>query len=301
MTQKLSKRLQAAADFVTPGSRVADVGTDHGHLPIYLIQCGRCPCAVAMDIRSGPLQRADEHIRSAGLTGSIQTRLSDGLKELMPGEADSVVIAGMGGLTVINILEASFDIVQGISELILAPQSDIAKVRRFLREHGMLIDRENLVLEDSKFYPILHVVKNENDTYKNAGINKYKKMQELLYKKLQSQYLIGQQERALSACDQYRTGQQETGALSVHDQHQTGQQETGTVCAHFMRMMDQYGACLVYERHPVLQEMLKRDRGQKQKILQALESSAGRDGCMQRRQEVEEQLRDIEILLDILS
>lgn len=256
--QKLSKRLQAAADFVTPGNRVADVGTDHGHLPIYLIQCGRCPHAVAMDIRSGPLQRADEHIKAAGLTDSIQTRLSDGMKKLMPGEADSVVIAGMGGLTVIQILEASPDLVQDVRELILSPQSDAAKVRRFLREHDLLIDRENLVLEDGKFYPVLHVVKNDTDTYEAVYQSEYKKIELLLYEKLKADERI-------------------------------------------WRILDRYGAYLVHEKHPVLIEMLRRDSGQKQKILQALESSAGREESRRRRMEVEEWVSDIEILMEIMG
>lgn len=242
MAQKLSKRLQAAADFVTPGNRVADVGTDHGHLPIYLIQCGRCPSAVAMDIRSGPLQQADGHIKAAGLTGSIQTRLSDGMKKLMPGEADSVVIAGMGGLTIIQILESSPDIVRDVSELILSPQSDAEKVRRLLREQDLFIDRENLVLEDGKFYPVLHVVKNDTGTYQTVLKSKYEKMKQLFLAKLKSSGTI------------------------------INQQETQTAAARFWRVMDRYGACLVHEKHPVLIQMLKRDGTQKQKILQALES-----------------------------
>ncbi len=155
--QKLSKRLQAAADYVAYGSCVADIGTDHGYLPIYLVQSGRCPRALAMDIREGPLQRAREHIELCGLLPYIQTRLSDGLQSLGPGEADSVVIAGMGGLTIIKILDAAYNILADIKELILEPQSDLAAVRKFLREHSMYVDRENLVLEDGKYYPILHV------------------------------------------------------------------------------------------------------------------------------------------------
>ena len=270
MAQKLSKRLQAAADFVTPGNRVADVGTDHGHLLIYLIQCGRCPSAVAMDIRSGPLQQADGHIKASGLTGSIQTRLSDGMKKLMPGEADSVVIAGMGGLTIIQILESSPDIVRDVSELILSPQSDAEKVRRLLREQGLIIDRENLVLEDGKFYPVLHVVKDDTGTYQTVLKSKYEKMKQLFLAKLKSSATI--------------INQQETQAA-----------------ARFWRVMDQYGACLVYEKHPVLIQMLKRDGRQKQKILQALESSTKREESSRRRMEVEEQLDDLGILLEIME
>lgn len=155
--QKLSKRLQAVADFVTPGNRAADIGTDHGFLPIYLVQSGRCPSVTAMDLREGPLERAREHIAAAGLENSIQLRLSDGMNGLSEGEADCAVIAGMGGLTVIRILEAGKELLPGLKELVLGPQSDIAKVRKWLREHSMYIDKEELVYEAGKFYPVLHV------------------------------------------------------------------------------------------------------------------------------------------------
>ena len=101
---KLSKRLELVASFVPKGSRIADIGTDHGHLPICLVEQGICPGAVAMDVGRGPLGRANAHIREHGLSGVIETRLSDGLARLRPGEADTVVMAGMGGQLVIHIL-----------------------------------------------------------------------------------------------------------------------------------------------------------------------------------------------------
>lgn len=155
--QKLSKRLQAAADFVTTGSRAADIGTDHGFLPIYLIQSGKSPQAVAMDLRKGPLERALEHIAAAGLEAQIQVRLSDGLRELKKGEADSVIITGMGGLTIIHILDEAQGMLADFREIILEPQSDIAKVRGYVRQHQMYIDKEELVCEAGKFYPVLHL------------------------------------------------------------------------------------------------------------------------------------------------
>ena len=94
---KLSKRLERIASFVQPGSRVADIGTDHGYVPIWLVQKGVCPSALAMDVRKGPLERAEEHVEEVGLSGKIELRLSDGLAKLKAGEADTVGIAGMGG------------------------------------------------------------------------------------------------------------------------------------------------------------------------------------------------------------
>lgn len=156
--QKLSKRLQAIADLITPGNRVADIGTDHGYLPVYLVQSGVCPSAIAADVREGPLECARKHIAENHLQQYITARLSDGLREFEPGEADSFVLAGMGGLLMIKILEEGADLASGAKELALGPQSDIAAVRRYVREHGMSVDREELVLEYGKFYPALHVV-----------------------------------------------------------------------------------------------------------------------------------------------
>ena len=101
---ELSKRLQAVADLVTPGMRLADVGTDHAYIPIYLTQNGLVPSAIAMDINKGPLERADTHILEHGLDGKIVTRLSDGLVNLKMEEADTMIAAGMGGGLVIHIL-----------------------------------------------------------------------------------------------------------------------------------------------------------------------------------------------------
>lgn len=93
---QISERLRAVAGMVSPGCRLADVGTDHAYIPIYLMQNGVIPQAVAMDINQGPLLRATENIRRYGLTGRIETRLSDGLEKLQAGEADTILIAGMG-------------------------------------------------------------------------------------------------------------------------------------------------------------------------------------------------------------
>ena len=102
---KLSERLELVLSFVEPGESAADVGTDHGHVPVELVRRMIVKKAVAMDVRKGPLSRATENIALAGLSAKIETRLSDGVAKLQPGEADSVVIAGMGGELIIKILE----------------------------------------------------------------------------------------------------------------------------------------------------------------------------------------------------
>lgn len=155
---QLSKRLQAVSQMVTSGSRLADVGTDHGYIPLSLVMEGRVPGAIAMDINQGPLLRAQENIARYGLEDKIQTRLSDGVNALDEGEADSVVVAGMGGWLVIHILTEGRKALKTVQELILQPQSDLEQVRRFLQMEEYQIHEEDMVLEDGKFYPIMRVV-----------------------------------------------------------------------------------------------------------------------------------------------
>lgn len=154
---KLSKRLEMIASFVKQGSRLADIGTDHGYIPIALTERGVIPSALAMDVRKGPLDRAEEHIQEAGLSERIETRLSDGLEKLKAGEADTIVIAGMGGELEIHILEAGRHIWGSAAQWILSPQSDLEHVRRYLLEHGFSICREAMVKEDGKFYTIMDI------------------------------------------------------------------------------------------------------------------------------------------------
>ncbi|WP_296115575.1 class I SAM-dependent methyltransferase [uncultured Eubacterium sp.] len=158
MAIRLSKRLMALAELITPGKRLADIGTDHGYIPIYLCQKNVIPSAIAMDIGKGPLQQATAHIGQQGLSDRIETRLSDGLAALQPGEADSILIAGMGGGLVMKILSEGAHALTGEEELILQPQSEIAQVRQYLRAHGMQIVEEEMILEDGKYYPMMKVI-----------------------------------------------------------------------------------------------------------------------------------------------
>ena len=154
---KISERLRTAAGLIGEGERLADVGTDHGYVPIYLVERKRIPSAIAMDIRTGPLERAREHIRMYGMEDYIQTRLSDGVAALKPGEADTILIAGMGGGLVIHILESGRVICEQAHGLVLQPQSELPKVRRFLMENGYVTEREEMVMEDGKYYPMMRV------------------------------------------------------------------------------------------------------------------------------------------------
>ncbi len=154
----LSGRLSAVAMMVTEGNRLADIGTDHAFVPISLVETGRIPCAIAMDVNRGPLDRAVEHIRAHGLSDRITTRLSDGLEKLLPDEADTVLIAGMGGALTVRILGQRPDLCREIDELVLQPQSEIEAVRRYLEHSGWKIIREQMVFEDGKYYQIMRCI-----------------------------------------------------------------------------------------------------------------------------------------------
>lgn len=172
---ELSKRLQAVANLVSDNLSVADIGTDHGYIPIYLIESGKSSRVIAMDINEGPLLCAEKHIMEHGLVDRVQIRLSDGVRALEPKECDSVIIAGMGGNLVIKIIEEGTEIFRDLTEFILQPQSEISKVRQYLWEHGYRIVKEDIVLEEGKFYPMMKVMK--------GSVTEYNKM-ELHYGRL---------------------------------------------------------------------------------------------------------------------
>lgn len=155
---QLSKRMRKLAGLVTEGNRLADVGTDHGYIPIELVRQRRIPSAIAMDVNRGPLERAREHIRTYGLDTYIETRLSDGLWELKPGEADTVLIAGMGGQLMTRILIGGRHCLDTVKELILQPQSEIWLVREWLQQNGFQIEEEDIVKDEGKYYPMMRAV-----------------------------------------------------------------------------------------------------------------------------------------------
>ena len=153
----LSKRLTAVASLITKGNSVADIGTDHGYIPIYMAQKGYTDKAFAMDVNEGPLQRAVDNIARYNVSDKVGTRLSDGLKGLSEGEADTIVIAGMGGLLTIRILTDGAEVAHSAKELILSPHSDVHLVRAYLAENEYVIIDETMVEEDGKFYFVMKV------------------------------------------------------------------------------------------------------------------------------------------------
>lgn len=162
---ELSKRLYAVAGLVTEGASVADIGTDHGYIPIYLVQQKIASKAIAMDINEGPLERARIHIADSGLSNQIETRMSDGLLAVTPGEVDTMIAAGMGGGLIMKILEEGRTVAAQLKYFILQPQSEIARVRKYLLQNNMKVIREDMVVEDGKYYPMMLVIHGEDTDY----------------------------------------------------------------------------------------------------------------------------------------
>ena len=154
---KLSKRMEAIVSMVTHGNSVCDVGCDHAFIDIALVERNISPHALAMDINKGPLRTADRNIARCGLSDKVTTRLSDGLKEYKCGEAGTLLITGMGGKLVCDILFDHFDSCRDgdFKEMILSPQSEIFRVRHLLSEKGLSILDEKMILEDGKYYTVI--------------------------------------------------------------------------------------------------------------------------------------------------
>ncbi|WP_311493128.1 class I SAM-dependent methyltransferase [uncultured Megasphaera sp.] len=155
---KLTGRLAAAAALIPEGRSFADIGTDHGYIPVYMCHTGKTPRAVAVDIGVGPLQAARTHIVGAGLQEKITCRLGNGLTCLTPGEVEGGVICGMGGRLMTEILRASPHVWRRFSFLVLQPMWYSGTVRRFLYEAGWHIEAETLVTEEHRLYEVMRAV-----------------------------------------------------------------------------------------------------------------------------------------------
>ncbi|MBW5444869.1 tRNA (adenine-N(1))-methyltransferase [Cohnella sp. CFH 77786] len=156
---KLSRRLAALSEWVPEGARLADIGTDHALLPVYLAGSGRIRFAVAGDVNAGPVEAARRQVAEAGLADTVSVRHGDGLSVLAPGEVDTVCIAGMGGSLMARLLEAAGERLNGVRTLVLSPHVAEDAVRRWLIENGYLLDREQLLEEDGVIYTLLRAVR----------------------------------------------------------------------------------------------------------------------------------------------
>lgn len=155
MRYVIDKRLEAIASRVRRGCRLADIGTDHAYLPIYLMQRGICERVIAADINESPLAVAAQNINKANLQDKIALRLGSGLSVLAPDEVDDIVIAGMGGELIANLLADAPFIRSSQYRLILQPMSRPEKLREFLLANGFAIENEEIIRQGDKLYNVM--------------------------------------------------------------------------------------------------------------------------------------------------
>ncbi|MBQ9334066.1 MAG: SAM-dependent methyltransferase [Lachnospiraceae bacterium] len=168
----LSFRLKAIADMVPPGMCVYDVGCDHAFLSIYLVKHGGAEGAVASDVNPGPLKAAAEHVAAEGLEDKIRIVLSDGLHNIeKPDRPAVLIIAGMGGPLILDILRESPEVVSAFEQIIISPQSRIEDVRAYVPKLGLMITDEVMVRDADKYYTIIKFVHNRREEPKSGAVH----------------------------------------------------------------------------------------------------------------------------------
>lgn len=170
---KLSHRLEKITKFIPKNSIVGDIGTDHGYIPIYLIKNQIAKRVIASDISENSLNKTKENIKNYRMEEYIDPRLGDGLDVVLPFEIDTIVIAGMGGLLIRDILDKDKDTTNSISHFILQPNIAAKELREYLYENNFTIIDEELVEEDNRFYEIIYAKKGKDfvtkDIYYEIG------------------------------------------------------------------------------------------------------------------------------------
>jgi tRNA (adenine22-N1)-methyltransferase len=151
----LKGRLQKVASMVDHCKKPADIGTDHAYLPIYLVQSGICPMAIATDIKKGPLRKAEKNIIRYHMQDKIELRLGDGLIPIENDGCDVLIIAGMGGVLIRDIIEKSIDTARKAKYIVMQPMYAEEALREFLLRYGFNIMEESLAKHEGRIYPVI--------------------------------------------------------------------------------------------------------------------------------------------------
>ena len=152
---RLDDRLSAVAGLVRKGKRVADIGTDHGYLVAYLVENGICPCGIAADLRKGPLENARQTVIQQGLSEKIELILSDGLEKIPEDSSDDIVIAGMGGNLIAEILEKAPWVKDKRMHIIAQPMTHAEVLRQWFVDNGFEISSEKTATDGRRYYCII--------------------------------------------------------------------------------------------------------------------------------------------------
>jgi len=166
----IGNRLKLVASMITPGSRVADIGSDHAYLPIYLARNKISPMVIATEVRRGPYERAKENVVKSGLEGVIELRFGSGFNPIAPGDTDIATISGMGGLTIVDIVKDNLEVADSFEYLILQPMRNQSFLRRELFLMSYAIIEEDVAIEGNKYYEVLAVKKQAGIVYDEIDV-----------------------------------------------------------------------------------------------------------------------------------
>lgn len=264
----LSDRMRAVAGLVQPCKSIADIGCDHGYVAMELVRSKVCRHVIAMDVNSGPLDRARHNIADFCMQDYIETRLSDGVSALREGEAEGIICAGMGGKLVISILEQGKKLIGEMKQVILQPQSELSEVRGYLREKGYLVEKEDIIYEDGKYYPMMRALPGA-------------------FGKLEWQ-ISGNLEQKCRKSGVYINGIPASRQPFNISETSKGEAQRLT------RVQDTYGPCLLSMAHPVLKRYLLWQKANFEKIRNDLLSQERLTDRQELRvQELDEKLSDI--------
>ena len=264
----LSDRMRAVAGLVQPCKSIADIGCDHGYVAMELVRSKVCRHVIAMDVNSGPLDRARHNIADFCMQDYIETRLSDGVSALREGEAEGIICAGMGGKLVISILEQGKKLIGEMKQVILQPQSELSEVRGYLREKGYLVEKEDIIYEDGKYYPMMRALPGA-------------------FGKLEWQ-ISGNLEQKCRKSGVYING------IPASRQPFNIAGTSKGEAKRLTRVQDTYGPCLLSMAHPVLKRYLLWQKANFEKIRNDLLSQERLTDRQQLRvQELDEKLSDI--------
>ncbi|WP_077621482.1 tRNA (adenine(22)-N(1))-methyltransferase [Sediminibacillus massiliensis] len=158
----ISKRLQLVADFLPPAAKFADIGSDHAYLPVYVCSRDNQAQAIAGELNEGPYQSAKKNVQSFGLSGQIEVRKGDGLAVLNEKEVDQLVIAGMGGSLIADILNSGKNKLSSVDRIIAQPNVDAKSIRVWFQDNGYLLAGEKIIEESGHIYEILMAERKES-------------------------------------------------------------------------------------------------------------------------------------------
>lgn len=282
----LSKRLQMVVDLVPEkeGIKLAEIGCDHAYCSIYLAKKRLVKTALAMDVRKGPLQAAQENISRFSAGAYVNTRLSDGFEKLLPGEADAAMLAGMGGDLMIKLISRHFEMCEKAGDkelackyLILQPQTHIGDVRVFLRENGYEIKAEEMCIDAGKYYTAFMAEKKVMVLEKNVaasekGITAPEKGITALEKGITAS------EKGITASEKNVEASEKNMIASekIHKKEAAVKNNTENEVLD-QYIFDTYGKILVENCNPILLEYLKKEQGQLENILKKLENSNSKE------------------------